>query len=133
MNKATLHEVAQWTVKAEYDLQSTILLLSAQTPIHDTGVYHCQQAAEKILKAYLTSKDTLFSKMHDLRVLLLLCQSLDKRFEYLSDTADILTPYAIAFCYPSDVLEPSHDEANEAISLTQEMMRFVMEKINHVL
>jgi len=133
MDKATLHEVSQWKIKAEHDLQSATLLLKHHTPIRDTGVYHCQQAAEKILKAYLTSKDTVFSKTHDLRVLLLLCQNIEQAFEEIADTADILTPYAVAFRYPSDVLEPTHDEANEALLLTQEMMAFVMEKINHVL
>jgi HEPN domain-containing protein len=131
MDEATLIEVKQWVLKAEHDLKSADLLLNDHDPIRDTGVYHCQQAAEKLLKAYLTSKETVFSKTHDLRVLLLLCQNIDQAFEQFVGAADTLTPYAVTFRYPGDVLEPSDDEAKEALLLAKTMMAFVLGKINH--
>jgi len=133
MDDATLQEVMQWVVKAKHDLQSATLLLNDDAPIRDTGVYHCQQAAEKILKAYLTSKEAIFSKTHDLRVLLLLCQNIDQEFEQFADAADILTPYAVVFRYPGDVLEPMEDESQEALLLARHMMASVLERIPDVL
>jgi len=129
MDKATLQEVEQWMLKAKHDLKSATLLLNDDDPIRDTGVYHCQQAVEKQLKAYLTSKDTVFTKTHDLRVLLLLCQEFDPMFEKFADAADILTPYAVAFRYPGDVLEPTEGEAREALMLAENIVLFIAERI----
>ena len=54
MDEATIHEVRQWLHKADHDLRSAVLLMSGdEEPLLDTAVYHCQQAAEKVLKAYL--------------------------------------------------------------------------------
>jgi len=48
-----------------HDLGSAKRLISGDEPFLDTAVYHCQQAAEKALKAYLTLKDAPFQKIHD--------------------------------------------------------------------
>ena len=39
-------------------------------PIFDVAVYHCQQAAEKALKAYLVFYDQRVAKTHDVGLLL---------------------------------------------------------------
>jgi|SRR5450756_1552873 HEPN domain-containing protein len=69
MDDPKIHEVFQWLVKAEHDIGSACRLISGDIPYLDTAVYHCQQAAEKSLKAYLTLKDTPFQKIHDLSFL----------------------------------------------------------------
>jgi len=38
------------------------LFQGGDEPFLDTAVYHCQQAAEKALKAYLTLKDAPFQR-----------------------------------------------------------------------
>jgi HEPN domain len=40
--------------------------MEGQEPYLDTAVYHCQQAAEKALKAFLTARDIAFEKTHNL-------------------------------------------------------------------
>ncbi|MBF0282593.1 MAG: HEPN domain-containing protein, partial [Zetaproteobacteria bacterium] len=52
MGDTEASEVEQWLLKANSDLNSAKALLSLD--LRDTGVYHCQQAAEKALKAYLS-------------------------------------------------------------------------------
>ena len=53
------HEtVQQWMTKAEHDLASAKRLGLGHQPILDTAAYHCQQAAEKALKAILAWKRT---------------------------------------------------------------------------
>jgi len=129
MDEAKLQEIKQWLLKADHDLASAGLLLASEPPLRDTAVYHCQQAAEKALKAYLTLQDTPFQKVHILSVLVDQCEKFDQSFEGLREAADILTPYATAFRYPGDILEPSSDDAAEALMLARKVMDFVTEKM----
>jgi HEPN domain-containing protein len=47
--------VKSWFIKAYRDLLSAHELASAEMPLLDTAAYHCQQAAEKVIKGFLTS------------------------------------------------------------------------------
>lgn len=61
--------------------------------------FHCQQAAEKLVKALLSCWGLRFRKTHDLLELVdLLIDSGYDMPEYLNDI-DYLTPYAIEFRY----------------------------------
>ena len=73
MDEQTRHEVQQWLFKADHDLRSAQRLMSTTesgAPILDTAVYHCQQVAEKALKAFLTANNTIFPRIHLLLPLL---------------------------------------------------------------
>jgi hypothetical protein len=60
IDEARVHEIQQWVTKAEHDLGSAERLASSERPFVGTVAYHRQQAAEKALKAYLTSRDVPF-------------------------------------------------------------------------
>jgi len=45
------------------------------------------------------------------------------------DIAEVLTPYATAFRYPGDVLEPAPVDAEEALTLAEQLFAFVLEKL----
>ncbi|GBE15556.1 HEPN domain protein [bacterium BMS3Abin14] len=124
-----VHEIRQWLVRAEHDLRSAGQLFIADPPLLDTAVYHCQQTAEKAFKAYLTLKDTPFQKVHALSVLVEQCMQSDPTFAELMDIADLLTPYAIAFRYPGDVLEPARKDAQEALDAAEEVLNFVLARL----
>lgn len=47
----------QWMTKAANDLLNADNNLNAKTIPLDTVCFHCQQAAEKLLKAFLVGKD----------------------------------------------------------------------------
>lgn len=64
MDEAKTHEIRQWLFKARHDLRSASRLFTDEPPILDTAAYHCQQAAEKALKAFLVLHDVQFSKIH---------------------------------------------------------------------
>lgn len=66
MRKAT----AQWVRKAEADFAAVEQLAGARPPVHDPLCFHCQQTAEKYLKALLTEVGVAFPKTHDLDLLL---------------------------------------------------------------
>lgn len=71
MDEAKAHEIRQWLIKADHDVRTAERLLTVAPPILDTAVYHCQQAAEKAMKAYLTLRDAPFQRGHVLSVRLL--------------------------------------------------------------
>ncbi len=68
MNEEKRIEIQRWLIKSQRDLGSARRLMEGDEPYLDTAVYHCQQAAEKALKAFLTYHDIVFEKTHDLRV-----------------------------------------------------------------
>lgn len=50
--------------KAESDLANARRTLDSEGP-YDTGLFHCQQAVEKYLKALLAVHDVEYPKIHD--------------------------------------------------------------------
>ena len=83
-----------WWTKSCHDLAAVRLLLAAEPPALDVAVYHCQQAAEKAIKAWLLWKEVPFPKTHDLNRLLGLCAPLEPEFENLRPHAAFLNPFA---------------------------------------
>jgi HEPN domain-containing protein len=64
-----------WLAKAVDDLEcATVLAASGHG---ETALYHCQQAAEKALKAFLTWHDQPFRKTHNLLELGDACAAID--------------------------------------------------------
>jgi HEPN domain-containing protein len=120
MDDARRTPVRQWLDKAERDLASAVRLLEGEPPFPDTAVYHCQQAGEKALKAFLASRDRPVRRVHDLVVLADECSSLDGSLAGLAEAAEILTPYGTAFRYPGDLTEPEcHVELRRAARSVQ--------------
>jgi HEPN domain-containing protein len=54
----TLELAHAWLAKAASDLRSARILADADDPPLDAAVYHCQQAAEKAVKALLVALET---------------------------------------------------------------------------
>ena len=65
-------------------------------------------------------------KIHDVRLLIQLAKSVNSKFDRYEDAADILTPYAIEFRYPGEVMEPTNEEMEEGIKHSEEMVDFVV-------
>lgn len=129
MVEAKRREIIQWITKARNDLVSAKELMFGANQVLDTAVYHLQQAAEKILKAYLTWKDSPFRKVHDLGSLTDQCIECDGSFIQLRGMADALTPFGIEFRYPGEEMEPTLDRANEALTMAQTIVDFVLAKL----
>jgi HEPN domain-containing protein len=55
-----------WLRRAAADLRDADVDLAADPPLIGDAVFHCQQAAEKALKAFLAWHDVPFRKTHDL-------------------------------------------------------------------
>ena len=126
MKREKRYEIQQWLLKSQRDLLAARLLIESEQSLLDVVVYHCQQCAEKALKAYLTYQDVIFQKTHNLSVLLELCVPFSSDFGNFRDAAETLTPYATDFRYPQDVSEPRRDESETAIEMADSVLNFVV-------
>jgi HEPN domain-containing protein len=114
--------------KAASDLRSARVLGSVEEAPLDTAIYHCQQSAEKAVKAFLVYCGITPAKTHDIRKLTIEAAACEPRFNDLMLMAAALTPYAWQFRYPDDLAEtfPSHEEFNEALQYAQAIYDFVV-------
>jgi HEPN domain-containing protein len=84
--------VRRWLVKAWHDLAAARKLSSGPDVYLDVAIYHCQQAAEKSLKAFLVFHDKCVEKTHDLRLRVELARPFDANIDWCLDLAERLTP-----------------------------------------
>lgn len=133
MDKSRVIEdlVRQWIHIAERDLLTAKQGLEAETVVTDTVSFHCQQAGEKYLKAFLVKNQIEFSKTHSIMMLLNSCSTVDKSFnEDLSD-ADSLTDYAVEIRYPDEWYEPTIEEAKQAYETALRVKDFVLKRLEN--
>ncbi|MFN0067150.1 MAG: HEPN domain-containing protein [Limisphaerales bacterium] len=123
--------VRSWLIKSGSDLRSARALLALTEPATDTASYHCQQAAEKALKAFLAYRDRPLERTHDLERLLELAVELDAEFGAFTAHAELLNPYASAYRYPgtSAILFPSVAEIAAAVEQADALCAFVLGKL----
>jgi HEPN domain-containing protein len=62
--------VEQWISKAELDYEAGSRLVNQAGPLREIVAFHCQQAVEKYLKAFLVRHQVEFPKTHNLEQLL---------------------------------------------------------------
>lgn len=90
--------VRAWMEKAEEDFRSAQILEAAEPPALSAACFHCQQAAEKYLKAVLVKENVEPPRTHDLSALLDLTPLSE---ESVYDAAEFLNPFAVSIRYPS--------------------------------
>ncbi|MBI5866396.1 MAG: HEPN domain-containing protein [Planctomycetes bacterium] len=91
-----------WVEIAEGDLRAA-QKLAADDPVGfgNHVLFHCQQSAEKYLKACLRFRDVDFPKVHDFQRLLRLCEQLSPEFRQLDEPTGRLQPFAVQARYSS--------------------------------
>jgi HEPN domain-containing protein len=122
-------ETRQWLAKADKDFGTALFAIeSVDGPLLVTTGLHCQQSAEKYLKAYLQEMDISFSEHQILTSLFEHCVEADASFETLQSEISQLEGYSIAARYPTakDIAEFNRD-AMEAIRHIKE---FVLSKFD---
>ena len=114
-----LDEVREWLYKARSDLLSARILMEHDPSVLDTAAFHCQQTAEKVLKAFLVWKGVRFEKAHSLTYLLDLCEAKEAGLAPLRERAEILAPFAVEIRYPGEAMEVSREEAQETLAAAE--------------
>jgi HEPN domain-containing protein len=59
-------QVEDWVLLADQDLYVAEIIIKDDYPLTNIVAFHCQQAVEKYLKAYLIENDVSLIKTHDL-------------------------------------------------------------------
>lgn len=119
----------EWVAKADSDFYSADLLLhGGDVPFTDTACFHCQQCAEKYLKAFLTENLIRFERTHVLTDLLALCLPVDQEFRTISNDLYSLEGYAVAIRYPGAMVPV--ELAEEAFKTAGQIRKFVRRKLN---
>jgi len=124
--------INSWINKANKDLLSAKHELSFSDVVTETVCFHCQQAVEKYLKAYLVFLGISFAKTHEIGELITKCENKDKDISVFKEEADKLTDYAIEIRYPDDWYEPTLNEAKEAFTIARKIKEFIQNKITKV-
>jgi HEPN domain-containing protein len=126
MDDAMRELVQAWLIKARHDLAAARKLAADPDPYLDTAVYHCQQTAEKAVKGFLVFHGQRFEKTHHIPLLVSLAMPFAPAFSEWLEAAERLTPYAAAFRYPGDVLEPDRAEFDLALKSAEGIYQFVL-------
>ena len=104
-----------WIEKAEHDFLAAVDLgRRRKIPLHDMVCFHCQQAAEKCLKARLEEAAIHFPKTHDLESLLHLLLPAEPLWVTLYPAIRRLTPFGVLIRYPGN--DASKTQAKQAIA-----------------
>lgn len=121
---------SEWLSKAQDDLRTVELLQTFDQYPTAVAAFHCQQAVEKSLKAYLAAHDVPFLYKHDLGYLLDLCRSVDAECAALESEISGLTPYAVEMRYPADLpLQATQKDIEKFQHQAQTVYEFVMSRL----
>lgn len=93
-------ETAKWLEFAEHDYEAANLLSRQAKPLLEIICFHCQQCAEKYLKAYIIQNNSEIKRTHNLEELLKICSKADKEFNLIIDNCIDLSDYAVETRYP---------------------------------
>ncbi len=112
-------------LKAEGDFATAGRELRARKhPNYDAGCFHCQQCAEKYLKAVLQANNIRIPKIHYLLELLALVLKFDVSYEFLKADLEALEDYSVRFRYPGDFAEKDQAySAYESVIVVREFIR----------
>ncbi len=123
-------ETRAWLDKAQEDLQAVRSLIHSGLPA--PALFHCQQAAEKSFKAFLTWHRVAIRKTHDLEEVGAACVALDATLAALVRAAEPLTAYAWRLRYPGDPYVPEAAEATEALDTADTVYREIVSRLPEV-
>ena len=127
MNKATSEFVKQWLAKANEDLLVVEKLTEDEIIATSSVCFHCQQAAEKFLKAFLIANGVEIRKTHNIEYLLSECSEIDMDFSDIDPKE--LSDFGVDARYPGDMYIPDVHETLEYKNIALDIKTVVESKI----
>lgn len=95
-------DTREWVKKAEDDFQGALFLQKSPNRLHDQVCFHCQQCAEKYLKALLEENKQSIPKTHNLVKLLQKVLIVYPQLRVNRRGLDFLTRIAVETRYPNE-------------------------------
>ena len=122
--------INEWVrfAQMDYTAANDMSILHHPVPL-EIVCYHCQQSAEKILKAYLIARSEPLSKTHDLNLLLNICVGYDETFDKYAAACITLTSYAVLTRYPVGEDAITEHDMKTALINAYEILEFSKARI----
>lgn len=118
-----------WLFHAYQDLLAARMLIEDRRLFNPT-VFHCQQAIEKSLKAFLLYKHRKLFDGHNLTWLCKQAALTDQSFTKWIGKSTLLNRFYIETRYPADIPEEIDRQlVEEILSATEDMMEFICDNI----
>lgn len=103
-----------WVKKAEEDYLAALDLARRRNrQLHNSVCFHCQQSAEKYLKARIEEAGLRIPRSHDLESLLNILLQVEPLWAALRPALQNLTDFAVDFRYPGN--EANKQDARTAL------------------
>lgn len=131
MNDETKEYVKQWILKANEDLLVVDKLTEFEVIATSSVCFHCQQAVEKFLKAFLIFNGIEIKKTHNIEYLLSECIDLDSEFSIIDPKN--LSDFGVDVWYSGDMYVPSEEETIEHKEIVIFVKKMVEEKLSCIL
>ncbi len=131
MNNDTKKYIFDWLKKAEEDVKVINKLTEFEIIAGSAVCFHCQQVAEKVLKAYLICNEKEIKKTHNIEFLLAECSAFDESFKNIDPKN--LSDFGVDVRYPGDMYFPSDEEVKEYKKLALYIKKFTEEKIKNII
>jgi len=122
--KAAWEEARNWFEVASEDLRVTNACLRLTPPSLGNAAYHCQQAAEKVIKGLLVGSGVSFRKVHDLDELAGLASPLYPPLATDLDQCRRYSAWATDYRYPpeDEAVPPACQDIEEAVTILQRLL-----------
>lgn len=125
--------VGQWITKADFDYFAARQLMANPDPLREVIAFHCQQAAEKYIKAFLVRHKVEFPKTHNIENLVALVETVAPPLASVMEAAEILTPFGVEIRYPGDFPEVLHGQEKTLFEIAQGARAAVMAELTEYL
>ena len=125
--------VRQWIAKAEVNYRTAERLVRDDEPIRESIAFHCQQAAEKYLKAFLVWRHVEFPKTHSIGRLLDLVSGVAPDLATALADAISLTPFGVEIRYPGDFPELLPGEEWTVFNLAKRTREAILAQLDQYL
>lgn len=112
-------EAEAWIALAEEDLRVVEICLAAARPPLGSAAYHCQQAAEKLLKGSLVAASLPLRRTHDIETLATIASDAHPSLRVFANACQPFTPWGLSFRYPP--VEQSREPPPEASRVREAM------------
>lgn len=128
-----MNDSSRWIDLAKEDEEMAELAFKAK--LYNQVCFHCQQGAEKLLKAFLLKKKGKFPKIHSLTELLILASGVDKNLIRLKNDCLYLDQFYVPTRYPDAPLgslpdgQPGREDAKKALEILAKIMELVTKRL----
>ncbi|MCB1144995.1 MAG: HEPN domain-containing protein [Leptospiraceae bacterium] len=114
--------------KAEDDLGIAKLAITNQSYL-EMANFHLQQAAEKLLKSYLASKEIEFPRTHDLDAIYNLCLPTNIEFKKFENLGELFNEFAVLVRY-EDGIEIDLESIEINLKIVEDLKSFIHELLS---